>query len=380
MKCVDLFCGAGGLSLGMKHAGFEILAGTDAHENAAETYEENIGSPCVVGDIRELSPQEFIDRGDFDPEQVDVVVGGPPCKGFSTAGPYDVDDPRNDLFRQYLEFVEEIEPDAILMENVTGVLSMHDGAFREQILEYTGELGYNTEYIQLNAANFGVPQLRERVFFVGYSDGSHITRPAQTHTGSQQKRMSEFDSDVELEDYVTTKDALHDLAFLEIGEKSSEYAWEPETEYQEKMRGDQSEIYNHRSPNHSQRIQDRFDKFDPGESVQDVEARLGEDVLNTKKHTIQRWHPDKPANTVTTLPEDFVHYEHNRIPTVRELARIQSFPDWFEFKGPRTTGGPQRSDALPQYSQVGNAVPPLLAQAIGDKMEETLREQVRVRQ
>lgn len=379
-KCVDLFCGAGGLSLGMKQAGFEILAGTDIHNNASKTYELNIGSPCITEDIRNLTFEEFVEKGQFDPEEVDVVVGGPPCKGFSTAGPYEVDDPRNNLFRQYLEFVEEIEPKAILMENVKGILSMHDGTFRDQIIEHTKELGYNTEYIQLNAANYGVPQLRERVFFVGYKDGMQVTRPEQTHTGSKQKRFKEYESGPELENHVSTKKAIDDLSFLGIGEKSSVYESKPDTEYQRNMRGDQGELFNHVSPNHSNRIQKRFDKFEPGESLSDVEDRIGGDEIDTKKHTIQRWHPDEPANTITTLPEDFVHYKHNRIPTVRELARIQSFPDWFEFKGPRTTGGPQRSDALPQYSQVGNAVPPLLAEAIGRNVSKTLYNQTKVTQ
>jgi DNA (cytosine-5)-methyltransferase 1 len=106
--------------------------------------------------------------------------------------------------------------------------------------------------------------------------------------------------------------------------------------------------------------------------VDDVESRLGADEIKTKKHTIQKWDPETPTNTVTTLPEDFTHYEQNRIPTVRELARVQSFPDWFEFKGPRTTGGQRRITALPQYSQVGNAVPPLLAEALGRVIRKTL--------
>ncbi|WP_146417590.1 DNA cytosine methyltransferase [Haloarcula hispanica] len=378
LTCVDLFCGAGGLSLGMQRAGFEILAATDVHKTAAKTYEENIGQKCVTDDIRDLSPKEFFERGDFGPDEVDVVVGGPPCKGFSTAGPFDVDDPRNDLFRQYLEIVEEIQPDAILMENVEGILSMHDGAFKNQILEHTDTLGYNTDYMKLNAANYGVPQLRERVFFIGYQNGRQISRPEQSHTGSKQKRVTEYDCGDDLKQYVTTKSAVHDLAFLGVGEESSKYERDPETDYQERMRGNHSKLYNHKAPNHSERIQERFAKFEPGESVDDVESRLGSNEIKTKKHTIQKWDPETPTNTITTLPEDFIHYEQDRIPTVRELARIQSFPDWFRFKGPRTTGGQRRSTALPQYSQVGNAVPPLLAEALGKEIRATLLGEQRV--
>ncbi|SDF53954.1 DNA (cytosine-5)-methyltransferase 1 [Halorubrum xinjiangense] len=364
----------------MQRAGLEVLAATDIHETAAKTYKENIGSECVTKDIRDLSPNEFFERGNFEPDEVDLVVGGPPCKGFSTAGPFDVDDPRNDLFRQYLEIVEEIQPDAILMENVKGILSMHDGAFKQQILEHTDELGYNTDYMRLNAANYGVPQLRERVFFIGYQNGEKVSRPEQSHTGSKQKRVTEYDADSDFKPYVTTKSAVNDLAFLGVGEESLEYKRDPETDYQERMRGDQSELYNHKAPNHSERIQERFAKFRPGESVDDVESRIGADKIKTKKHTIQKWDPEAPTNTVTTLPEDFIHYEQNRIPTVRELARIQSFPDWFEFKGPRTTGGKRRSTALPQYSQVGNAVPPLLAEALGREIRVTLLGEKKVAQ
>lgn len=370
LSCVDLFCGSGGFSLGFHMEGFDILAGTDLHETASQTYKQNIEAPCVVGDIRDLSPDEFYQQAGIDPENIDVIIGGPPCKGFSTAGPYDVEDRRNSLFLQYIDFVEDILPRAIIMENVTGLLSMEDGKFRDRILKYTQDLGYNTTYLKLNAADYGVPQLRERVFFIGYQENHPVNHPQQTHSGNGQKLITGYGEN-ELQDYVTTKNAVSDLAFLGIGEQAEEYEKLPETDYQKQLRGDQDVLHNHTSPDHSKRIQDRFAKFEPGESVSDVENRITESI-KTRKHTIMRWDPDKPANTVTTLPEDFIHYKHNRIPTVRELARIQSFPDWFEFKGPRTTGGQQRSNSLPQYSQVGNAVPPLLAQSLAKEIKKHL--------
>jgi len=372
LGCVDLFCGAGGFSLGFQMAGIDVLAGADIHETASETYEQNLDTTCVVEDIRDLGPEEFYNRADIDPENVDILVGGPPCKGFSTAGPYEVDDPRNSLFRQYLEFVENIRPSAIIMENVTGLLGMQDGEYRDRILGHTQELGYNTEYLILNAADYGVPQLRERVFFIGYQDNQPVEPPEQTHSGTGQQRITGF-SEESLEPHVTTKDAVSDLEFLGIGEESETYETAPKTEYQEEMRGDQNVLHNHLSTNHSQRIQDRFGKFEQGDSISDVEQR-GTITVDTQKHTIMRWDPDKPAFTVTTLPEDFIHYKHNRIPTVREMARIQSFPDWFKFEGPRTTGGPQRAKSLPQYSQVGNAVPPVLAKHLAMELENKVLE------
>ena len=367
LSCLDLFCGAGGFSLGFSRANeIKVIAGTDYHPTVGETYKNNLDIEFVKKDIRDLEAKEFCQRGNFSAEEIDIIIGGPPCKGFSTAGPYEVDDPRNSLFRHYLKLVKEIEPSAIVMENVPGILHLEDGLFKDQIIKHTRRIGYNTKAIKLNAADYGVPQLRERVFFIGYLDGETVSRPPETHSGSiGQQRLGNSESN---NPYVKVEAATGDLSFLDVGDSSMTYEREPETKYQKEMREGQDVLYNHKAPNHSQRIQNRFGALDQGQSMDELDEEH-----QTAKHSLMRWDPDEPAYTVTTLPEDFVHYEKNRIPTVREMARIQSFPDWFKFEGPRTTGGKRRRTACPQYSQVGNAVPPLLAEAVAKEVRNKLK-------
>lgn len=368
LRCVDLFCGAGGFSLGFENAGFEILAASDYHETACKTYYENLGHPCLEIDVARLAEdvQPLLDTGGFAPGDIDVVVGGPPCKGFSTAGIFNTDDPRTSLLNKYIDVLAKIRPRAIVIENVTGVKKIDGGDYVSAVLETTRDLGYNTRLLELNAAEYGVPQLRERVFFIGYREKLPVSRPPQTHAGDTgQQRLGSIDIEQE---YVTTREAIDDLAFLPPGETATEYNCSPSSHYQEQMRdGHNGPLYNHTAPNHGEVVRERYNALGPGETIDSLPPRL-----QTSKHTMMKFHPDRPANTVTTLPEDFVHYEQPRIPTVRELARLQSFPDWYEFLGPRTTGGHRRRDALPQYSQVGNAVPPILAEAVANQIKSTL--------
>lgn len=171
------------------------------------------------------------------------------------------------------------------------------------------------------------------------------------------------------ETWISTEDAIGDLSFLCNGEKAQEYTFTARTEYQPAMRENINlGPFNHKATNHSARVQKRFRHLGHGESGDDLPLDY-----QTKKHSLQRWHPDEPAPTITTLPDDFVHYQWPRIPTVRKLARLQSFPDWFEFKGPRTTSGKRRKSTVPRYSQVGNAVPPRLAKNVGLEIRRQIR-------
>ncbi len=371
LSCVDLFCGAGGFSLGFQDAGYEILCGTDKYESALRTYRSNIKSPAIEADARDLEAEYLMEQSGFDPSDVDVVIGGPPCKGFSLAGQFNAGDPRNELFNHYISIVKELDPRAVVMENVPGILTIKNGEFVKRILEQTRSMGYNIQHLRMNAADYGVPQLRERIIFIGYKKSvapSRVSRPPQTHSGGQM-RLSSFcyGNSLPADPYVTNADAISDLAFLEPGTESDQYIEEAKTPYQQRMRGSQDKLYNHVAPQHSQEIQVRFGKLNPGQKMKDLKEQF-----QTKKHSMKKMRPDLPSNTITTLPEDFVHYSQDRIPTVRELARIQSFPDWFEFKGPRTTGGKRRRREVPQYSQVGNAVPPLLSEAIGKQVQRAL--------
>lgn len=358
---VDLFCGAGGLTLGFERAGFNTLVASDYQKDTLNTYKTNFPEAAIVQkDIRELTAEELMEAGSFDAEDVDMIIGGPPCKGFSMAGERDPDDPRNSLFEEYIRIVKKLDPDAILMENVKGILTMQDGAYVEKILTQLRNLGYKVPKPRVvNAADFGVPQTRERVIFTGVKDGS-FNLPDPTHKGIE-KGQTKIGEKSGSKPYVTIEEAVSDLSFLGPGEESSNYEKEPESEYQREMRQNANQLMNHKAPNHSSHIVERFSKIEEGKGMESLPEEE-----QTAKHSLQKWHREDPANTVTTLPEDFVHYSKNRIPTVREMARIQSFPDDFEFKGPRTTGGKRRRHSCPQYSQIGNAVPPKLAEALAE--------------
>ncbi|GGK64701.1 hypothetical protein GCM10009067_16430 [Haloarcula sebkhae] len=344
------------------------MAATDYQESARRTYTHNIDSPFLQADIADLAGDigPLRDRGNFGDEIVDVVVGGPPCKGFSTAGVYNPEDPRSSLLHHYIRVVKHLQPRAIVVENVPGAKGLKNGAYVDALLKNARELGYKTRMLELNAADYGVPQLRNRLIFVGYRDDSPVSPPVPTHTGdARQKRLGEASINKE---HVTVAEAISDLSFLSSGEESSDYELPPQSEYQEQMRRyHDGPLFNHKATDHSDTVQERFRTLEEGEGIDDLPPRL-----QTNKHSMRKYDRTEPAHTVTTLPEDFVHYEQPRIPTVRELARLQSFPDWFEFKGPRTTGGSRRIDSLPQYSQVGNAVPPLMAEAIGRHVKATL--------
>ncbi len=359
--CIDLFAGAGGFSLGFQEAGFEILAAIDRSHSALKTYSHNLSDVNTVeADITELPPQKLFEQADIIPTDIDVVIGGPPCKGFSTAGKMDPSNPKNSLVANYINIVSKINPEAVIMENVTGILSMCDGEYKDRIVNAFRQEGYDIPDNPpiLNAADYGVPQRRERVFFFASREGQ-LNAPSPTHYNPACDSGQMPDSATH--PWISTEEAIGDLSFLRYGEKASKYKLYPLTEYQQTMRENAGDYPpNHEATNHTNRVRERFKQLDHGDTGEDLPPEY-----QTKKHSLQRWHPEKPAATVTTLPDDFVHYQWPRTPTVRELARLQSFPDWFEFKGPRTTGGKRRRHTVPQYSQVGNAVPPRLAKQVG---------------
>ena len=278
------------------------------------------------------------------------MAGGPPCQGFSMAGKRDVNDPRNRLFKEMLRVVNDIHPPLFLLENVKGILSMQSGNVIKVIRESFEELGYNVKIEILKASDFGVPQERERVFIIGTRIGNGVLHPK-----SNMKKP------------INLSEAIGDLDFLDSGEMSEEYKSLPISKYQKIMRKGCKKLYNHEAPNHSNQVIKRFSSMKPGQSGKDLP-----NDLKTKKQVLKKLEANKPAKTVTTLPEDYVHYKMNRILTVREMARIQSFPDDFVFLGPRTTGGERRKYELPQYSQIGNAVPPILAKKVGEHLIKCL--------
>lgn len=333
---IDLFCGCGGLSLGFEKAGYNILLGIDIWKDALTTFKYNHkGSETLCADLSSVDYSEVdsLIKG----QKVDVIIGGPPCQGFSIAGKRVVDDERNKLYKGFVGMVKYYKPKAFVLENVPNILSMGDGIIKEAIIKDFESLGYNVECKVLTASNYGVPQNRRRAIFVGITD-------------------SKFDFDIpEVENKVTTEEALSDLPEGSL-EDGAEYICKATSKYQEYMRSNSMCVWNHEITTHNQQTTEIISMVPDGGNYKDLPLEL----QGTRKVHIAwtRLNSKKPSITIDTGHRHHFHYKWNRVPTVRESARIQSFPDDFKFLCSRTS----------QYKQVGNAVPPLMAQAVATQL------------
>lgn len=366
---IDLFSGAGGMAEGFRQSGYRTLLATDYDEMAAKTFQFNHpGVPFVLGDLRELSIARILDMADTQVGEPTVVCGGPPCQGFSLAGQRIADDPRNQLFREFVRVVEGLQPQFFLFENVSGLVSMQGGAVLQAILREFGRLGYGCAFKTLNAAEYGVPQARPRFILIGSRDSEPIGFPAATHVlrpsetfaaaGQPQAQLQFFPAQRQL----TVWDALSDLPVIAQGEGDEElrhcgvYA----NDYQRARRGVRAPgvIYNHRATAHSARIVERYACIPEGGDNSQVPLEL-----RTKKTNVFKLHRERPARTVTCNHRtDLLHPVVPRGTTVREAARLQSFDDDYRFFGNLT----RKARWTTQDDQVGNAVPPLLAKALAD--------------
>lgn len=345
LNVLDLFCGAGGLSYGFESAGFDILVGIDNDAKALETFELNHkGSKSICGDITQITYEKHI-KPLLDGKQIDVIIGGPPCQGMSLSGPRKFDDPRNKLYLSYIRLVKEIQPKAFVIENVPGLVALFGGQIKDSIIEKFTEMGYHIEYKILCSADYGVPQSRKRVVFVG-------------------TKVGKFEYPAINPNVVTCSMALSDLPALEdeLGEEVSEYAIPPQNHYQRLMRKRSDVVLNHVAANHSDKVKKIIALVPDGGNYKN----LPEEYRGSRNFHVAwtRFASDKPAPTIDTGHRHHFHYKYNRVPTVRECARLQSFPDDFKFLGNKTQ----------QFRQVGNAVPPLMAQAIAEQVKKMLEE------
>ena len=332
-KLIDLFCGCGGFSLGFEKAGFEVLLGIDIWADALKTFAFNHrGSKTLLADLSLIHPSDT--RSILDGETVDVIIGGPPCQGFSVAGKRIVDDIRNKLYKNFVNFVAHFKPKAFVMENVPNILTIGGGAIREAILEDFAALGYTTEYKIMTASDYGVPQNRRRAIFVGFRNGHHF----------------EFPSPLKSEK-VTSSEAISDLPEHSLDD-GHDYVAEPMSDYQMLMRKNSKVINNHQATVHNPKTVEIISLVPDGGNYKD----LPEHHKDTRRVHIAwtRLNSNRPRFTIDTGHRHHFHYSYNRIPTARESARIQSFPDDFFFTCSRTS----------QLKQIGNAVPPLLAETI----------------
>ena len=345
LNVLDLFCGAGGLSYGFEKAGFKILVGIDNDAKALETFELNHeGARSICGDITQITYKNDI-KPLLNGEKIDVIIGGPPCQGMSLSGPRRFNDPRNKLYLSYIRLVKEIQPKAFVIENVPGLVGLFGGKIKDSIIENFTELGYHIEYKILCAADYGVPQSRRRVIFVGTKAGKFIYPSSNPNV-------------------VTCKMALSDLPTLEddLGNEVSDYICSPQNDYQKLMRKNSDKLLNHVAAKHSDKVKTIISLVPDGGNYKD----LPEEYRNSRNFHVAwtRFASDKPAPTIDTGHRHHFHYKYNRVPTVRECARLQSFPDNFKFLGNKTQ----------QFKQVGNAVPPLMAQAIAIQVKKMLEE------
>ena len=371
MNTIDLFSGCGGMTLGFQWAGFNSVLASDIDENCELTFTTNFPeTPFLCGDISEFEKENFDKL--LQNQTIDIVIGGPPCQGFSLANKNRnkvSEDPRNKLFYEFIKIINWYNPKAFVMENVKGLLSMEKGAVIKQIqkeFENAGLNGYEVKTKILKASDFGVPQSRERVIIIGFRKDLGLF---------PEFPRKKFSHDI------TVDEAISDLPKIEAGEgkEISDYKKSPQNDYQLFMRKNSDKIYNHIAMRHTKRLIERFKAIQSGKNFVDVWETHGAVKRGnpTEKSQIkfsqnnQRLFGNKPAPTIAaSFQSNFIHPHLNRNFTAREGARLQSFPDNFIFKGMRTKMSWEKG--LSQYQQIGNAVPPLLAYEIAKQIKETL--------
>ena len=342
MNVIDLFCGCGGLSYGFEKAGCNVILGIDNDPSALNTFRKNHkGSQIIEGDITRTSYSDI--KKIIGNKKIDIIVGGPPCQGMSLSGPRKFEDPRNRLYLSFIRLVSEIKPKAFVIENVPGLVGLFKGEIKDHILRSFTEIGYDVQYRILNASGFGVPQNRRRVFFVGMRSHSFIFPK-------------------ENKERLTCESAISDMPSLKSEPDPSvmEYESAPLTDYQRMMRSGSAAIHNHIVTKHNETTKKIIALVPNGGNYKD----LPPEYINTRNFHVAwtRFDRNAPAPTIDTGHRHHFHYEYNRVPTVRECARIQSFPDIFIFTGNKTE----------QYRQVGNAVPPILAETIARALIEQM--------
>jgi DNA (cytosine-5)-methyltransferase 1 len=376
-KVMDLFCGTGGFSKGFENANtakFEVIFGSDLLPASVETFKLNHkGALGVAGDIRKLRKSEIAQKLKLKRGEVSVIVGGPPCQGFSSIRPFrssNDDDPRNSLFEEFASYVNYFRPKVFVLENVTGLATHKHGDTISAMQECFISLGYECDWRLLNAAHYGVPQKRERLVMIGIQRGGILKFPEPTHyfdgptVGFKDRkkvvtvRRNDLFHVSNLEPAVTVIEAIGDLPMVQSGEGTEVYSVAPLTEYQRERRGNAKGLKLHSSTMHS-------------EKMLEIIKHSGKNITSIPKHLISsgfsscysRLDGDAPAVTITVnfvhpASNRCIHPEQDRALTPREGARIQSFDDDFEFFGTRTQ----------VVKQIGNAVPPLLGKAIAEQV------------
>lgn len=346
---IDLFSGCGGFSYGFESAGYNVLLGVDNEKIALDTFKLNHNnSDVLLADLHlDSAIDEIIEK--TKDKTIDVIIAGPPCQGFSLTGTRQKSDERNKLFYSVFKLAERVKPKAIIIENVPGLATLYNGTAKNEIIRLLKKLGYSSNFQVLYAPDYEVPQIRKRIFFVGLrKDFGTFEFPAPV--------LSE-------KEYNTCSIAISDLPSRidEMGNEQDIYESPALTEYQKKMRGNTKVLSNHTSTKHTEHVIKVISQVPEGGNHKDLPDGVGDSRRFNEAWT--RYHSQKPSKTIDTGHRNHFHYKYNRIPTVRENARLQSFPDNFVFLGTRTQ----------QYRQVGNAVPPLLGYHVAKQLLKYLK-------
>jgi DNA (cytosine-5)-methyltransferase 1 len=406
---IDLFSGAGGLSFGFGQVGFHTIYATDIDADSCKSFKLNHPDSIVeCTDILTITPQKLLDRLEIKHGQLDVLVGGPPCQGFSTYGERNPNDSRNKLYKNYLNFLGAFYPKVFIIENVVGILSMCGGAIINDILKSTRSLGYEVDLKTLNLSEYGIPQIRKRVFIIGSRLDKKVHFPIPTNGEARNNDLFNV-----IEPILTVRDAISDLPEFVFNppeiEKEIEYTQRPSNSYQEFMRGNLELVPTHSAKRMMGLRRLRLLLMKPGDYGNELRARIAgeglpdnfleqflsfsledafegcrnQDKVKTEEliallkkghHDLEeillfidsggfankyrrlKW--DEPSHTLVAHMardcSDFVHPEYDRFISVREAARLQSFPDWYKLYGSQFS----------QLKQIGNAVPPLMSLAL----------------
>ncbi len=385
LKYIDIFAGCGGLSLGLCNAGWEGLFAVEKDKMAFETFKHNLidrfNWPKWLP-VKEFDIKRFISLYEKELRalrgKVDLVVGGPPCQGFSVAGRRKGNDKRNKMVDSYIKFINLVRPEMLFFENVRGFTTaakqktkLSRKVYSEYVVQKLSSLGYNVAFEIIDFSQFGVPQRRKRFILVGVKNGD-----AKSFFSGLNTHKEDFLKNKGISNVISVKEAISDLKKqhgevllqetprFNIGVYSCS-----KSNYQrllrKKIKRQQFLPDSHRFANHGDQVIKKFKyilKITKKNRLVDDGIKL---MFNTKKRTIIALDKDRPSPTLTTLPDDYIHYSEPRILTVREYARLQSFDDSFEFMGNYTTGGVRRAKEVPRYTQVGNAIPPLFGEQAG---------------
>ena len=364
---VSLFAGAGGCSLGFSQAGYDVRFATDIDACSVESYRRNfVGIPCEAADICDLNADSVLQRSGLIPGELDILLGGPPCQGFSSAGVKSSDDPRNSLMSHYVRLLEGIRPKWFIMENVEGILTNAGGSHVCETVAACLEAGYSVNLEKLYAQGYGLPQRRKRVLIIGNRLGHDFVFP---------EPVTRFSGNIFRKGQVTFSHAVGDLPAATVDSvQLLAFIEQPQNELQTYLRGGAKTVTDHYSPPLSKIQLERVRALQPGQTMRNLPEHLQHQSFHKRAFRrvmdgtpverrggapsgLKRLFADEPSLTITSAAtREFVHPIEDRLVTLRECARLQTFPDWFVFAG----------SAASRIQQIGNAIPPMLARTIGE--------------